>query len=151
SPQLPAAPTPARPAPRRGGDLPFGGRRLRRDAVRAGLVVAGAVALALSYPPFHFPLLGVLAVAPAVLLLRWCEGERSPQLALRWGFWYGFVAQGVVLYWLVVALWHFTPLSALGYLATIAVYGLWYATLFWLVVKLRLERAQLPVWRVLTL
>src|SRR3989441_5997100 len=27
----------------------------------------------------------------------------------------------------VVALWHFTPLSGLGYLATIAIYGLWYA------------------------
>ena len=125
--------------------------RLSPERRAAGLVGVGAVALALSYPPFHFPLLGFFAVAPAVLLLRWCEGERSPQLALRWGFWYGFVAQGVVLYWLVVALWHFTALSALGYVATIAVYGLWYAALFWLVVKLRLQLPQLPMWLVLPL
>ncbi len=125
--------------------------RLSPERRAAGLVGVGAVALALSYPPFHFPLLGFFAVAPAVLLLRWCEGERSPQLALRWGFWYGFVAQGVVLYWLVVALWHFTALSALGYLATIAVYGLWYAALFWLVVKIRLQLPQLPLWLLLPL
>ena len=54
----------------------------------------------------------------------------SPRGALRWGFWYGFVTQGAVLYWLVVALWHFTPLSALGYLATIVLFGLWHALLF---------------------
>jgi len=125
--------------------------RLSPERRAAGLVGVGAVALALSYPPFHFPLLGFFAVAPAVLLLRWCEGERSPQLALRWGFWYGFVAQGVVLYWLVVALWHFTTLSALGYVATIAVYGLWYAGLWWLVVKVRLRLPQLPLWLVLPL
>ena len=57
--------------------------RLSPERRAAGLVGVGAVALALSYPPFHFPLLGFFAVAPAVLLLRWCEGERSPQLALH--------------------------------------------------------------------
>jgi len=31
--------------------------------------------------------LSVLAVAPAVVLLRRFEGERDPHGALRWGFW----------------------------------------------------------------
>ena len=113
---------------------------------QAGTLVAlGAVLLAASYPPFRLPVLSFLAVAPAVVLLRRFEGERDLRGALRWGFWYGFVTQGAVLYWLVVALWHFTPLSALGYLATIALFGVWYALLFWLVVRVRLHLPAVPV------
>jgi apolipoprotein N-acyltransferase len=111
----------------------------------AALVVSGAVLLAASYPPFRLPLLSFVAVVPAVLLLRRCEREQDLRGALRWGFCYGFLSQGAVLYWLVVALWHFTPLSALGYLATIAVFGLWHALLFWLVVSLRLRWPALPL------
>jgi len=111
----------------------------------AALVALGAVLLAASYPPFRLPLLSFVAVAPAVALLRRCEREQDLRGALRWGFWYGFLSQGAVLYWLVVALWHFTPLSALGYLATIALFGLWHALLFWLVVRLRLSRPALPL------
>src|SRR6266513_3030276 len=98
----------------------------------AAFVALGAVLLAASYPPFPLPVVSFLAVAPAVILLRRFEGERDPRAALRWGFWYGFAAHGAALYWLVVALWHFTPRSALGYLATIAIFGLWHALLFWL-------------------
>ena len=65
---------------------------------QAGTLVAlGAVLLAASYPPFRLPVLSVLAVAPAVVLLRRFEGERDLRGALRWGFWYGFVTQGAVL------------------------------------------------------
>ncbi len=111
----------------------------------AALVALGAVLLAASYPPFRLPVLSFLALAPAVVLLRRFESERDPRGALRWGFWYGFVTQGAVLYWLVVALWHFTPLSALGYLATIALFGVWHALLFWLVVRMRLRLPAVPV------
>jgi apolipoprotein N-acyltransferase len=110
----------------------------------AALVALGAALLAASYPPFHLPLLSFLAVAPAVVLVRRFESERDPRGALRWGFWYGFVSQGAALYWLVVALWHFTSLSALGYLATIAIFGLWHALLFWLVVRVRLRLPLVP-------
>src|SRR6266851_5004204 len=44
-----------------------------------------------------------------------------------------------------VALGHFTPLSALGYLATIALFGVWHALLFWLVVRVRLRLPAVPV------
>jgi len=111
----------------------------------AALVALGAALLAASYPPFRLPVVSFLALAPAVVLLRRCESEHDPRGALRWGFWYGFVTQGAVLYWLVVALWHFTPLSALGYLATIALFGVWHALLFWLVVRVRLRLPAVPV------
>ena len=112
----------------------------------AALVALGTVLLAASYPPFRLPVVSFLAVAPAVVLLRRFESERDPGGAVRWGFWYGFVTQGAVLYWLVVALWHFTPLSALGYLATIAIYGLWYALMFRFVVALRMRLPRVPLW-----
>lgn len=111
----------------------------------AALVALGAVLLAASYPPFRLPVLSFLALAPAVVLLRRFERERDLRGALRWGFSYGFVTQGAVLYWLVVALWHFTPLSALGYLATITLFGLWHALLFWLVVRVRLRLPAVPL------
>jgi len=111
----------------------------------AGLVALGAALLAAGYPPFRLPVVSFLAVAPAVVLLRRFEREGDPRGALRWGFWYGFVTQGAVLYWLVVALWHFTPLSALGYLATIVLFGVWHALLFWLVVRVRLRLPLIPL------
>jgi len=111
----------------------------------AALVALGAALLAASYPPFRLPILSFLALTPAVVLLRRFESERDLRGAMRWGFWYGFVTQGAVLYWLVVALWHFTPLSALGYLATIALFGLWHALIFWLVVRVRLGLPVVPV------
>src|SRR3989449_5559150 len=49
----------------------------------------------------------------------------------------------------VVALWHFTPLSALGYLATIGVLGLLTGTMFWFVVRMRLALPRVPLWVVL--
>jgi len=112
----------------------------------AGLIGLGAALLAASYPPFRLPILSFVALTPAVVLLRELERAGDARRALRLGFGYGFLAQGLVLYWLVVALWHFTPLSALGYFATIAVYGLWTAGLFWLVLRIRLRLPSLPLW-----
>ncbi len=97
----------------------------------AGLIALGALALTASYPPFALPVLPFFAVTPAVLLIRQGVTDADPRRAFRWGFWYGVVAQGGVLYWLVVALWHFTKLAALGYLATIVILGLWTGVLFW--------------------
>lgn len=114
----------------------------------AALVAVGAALLAASYPPFHLPVLSFVAIAPAIVLLARLERERDGRGALRWGFWYGFVSQGAVLYWLVVALWHFTPLSALGYLATITLFGLWHALLFWFVLRVRIRLPAVPLWLV---
>jgi apolipoprotein N-acyltransferase len=116
----------------------------------AGLIALGAVALAASYPPFPLPPLSFFAITPAVLLVRQAAQAAPPppdaRAAFRWGWWYGLAANGLVLYWMIVALWHFTPFSALGYLATIAVLGLLTACLFWFVVRLRLAAPAVPLW-----
>lgn len=109
------------------------------------LVLLGAIALLLSYPPFPLPFLSFFAVIPAVLLMQQSVREANPRRAFRWGWWYGLIANAFVLYWMVVALWHFTPLSALGYLATIAVLGLLTGSLFWFVTSLRIAAPAIPL------
>ncbi|MGH7672237.1 MAG: apolipoprotein N-acyltransferase [Gemmatimonadales bacterium] len=115
----------------------------------AGLMALGAVALTACYPPFRLPPLSFFAITPAVLLVRQVAESADPRGAFRWGWWYGLATQGLVLYWMIVALWHFTPLSALGYIATVAVLGLATGGLFWFVVRLRLAAPAVPLWAVL--
>jgi apolipoprotein N-acyltransferase len=111
---------------------------------RAWLLVAlGAVALIASYPPFPLPLLSFVAVVPAALLLQDSAGD--PARAYRWGFRYGLAANGVVLHWIVVALWHFTPLAALGYVVTVFLLGVFTGGLFWFVTRVRIAYPALPV------
>lgn len=117
----------------------------------AGLIAVGAALLGASYPPFRLPVLSFVALTPAVVLLAALERAPDFRQALRWGFWYGFASQGLVLYWLVVALWHFTPLSGLAYLATITIFGLWHALLFWFVLRVRLRLPVVPRWVVFPL
>jgi len=100
----------------------------RRDWV---LVAAGSGLLLLAYPPFHLVLPSFVCLVPAVLLIVDGEGDPRPlRRHLVQGFWFGLLSNGLVLYWMVVALWHFTPLSALGYLATIVILALWSTALF---------------------
>ena len=113
------------------------------------LVVSGAIALTASYPPFPLPFLSFLAITPVVLLIRHAVADSSPRSAFRWGWWYGLISNALVLYWMIVALWHFTPFSALGYFATIAIIALLTGVMFWFVVRLRLALPSLPLWVVL--
>jgi apolipoprotein N-acyltransferase len=109
------------------------------------LVVLGAIALTLSYPPFSLPILSFFAITPAVLLIRQAGIDANPRAAFRWGWWYGLISNAFVLYWMIVALWHFTPLSALGYLASIAVLGLFTGAMFWFVVRIRVALPRVPL------
>jgi apolipoprotein N-acyltransferase len=115
----------------------------------AVLVGLGAIALTTSYPPFPFPFLSFFAIVPAVVLIRQALLDADPRAAFRYGWWYGLITNAFVLYWMIVALWHFTPLSALGYLATIAILGLFTAVMFWFVVRVRLSVPGVPLWAVL--
>jgi apolipoprotein N-acyltransferase len=108
-------------------------------------IALGAVALAASYPPFNLPFLSFVAVAPAVLLIRQAVREEDVAGAFGLGFWYGLAAQALVLNWMIVALWHFTPLAALGYFATITLEALWVGALFWFVVRVRLRLPRVPL------
>jgi len=110
------------------------------------LIALGAIALFASYPPLPLPVISFFAIVPAVLLVRRAAQDQDPRRAFRWGWWYGLAANGLVLYWMIVALWHFTPFSALGYLATIAALGLFTGCLFWFVVRLRLAAPAVPLW-----
>jgi len=95
------------------------------------LVIGGATLLCLAYPPFHLFVPSFLCLVPAVWLLVDGASDRQPvRRQMVQGFWFGLLAYGLTLYWMVVALWHFTPLSGVGYLATIVVLGLFMAGVF---------------------
>ncbi len=109
----------------------------------------GAIALTASYPPFPLPPLSFLAITPAVLLLRQAILDNDYRKAFRWGWWYGLATNALVLYWMVVALWHFTPFSALGYFATIAILGLLTGLMFGFVARVCLVAPRVPLWAAL--
>ncbi|HXQ29700.1 MAG TPA: apolipoprotein N-acyltransferase [Gemmatimonadales bacterium] len=110
-----------------------------------GPIALGAITLGASYPPFRLVVPSFVALAPAVLLVRQCARENDPRGAFRIGFWYGVATQAVVLYWIAFALWHFTPLAALGYFATVALEALWSGVLFWFVVRVRQQLPAVPL------
>jgi apolipoprotein N-acyltransferase len=114
------------------------------------LIALGAVLLVATYPPFALvpltPALSFIAVIPPVLLVAHAAAEADPRRAFKWGFWYGSAAFSLVLYWLIVALWRFTKLSALGFLATVAIIALLHGVMFWFLVRVRLRLPTLPLW-----
>lgn len=94
-------------------------------------VLAGALLVVLAYPPFHLFVPSFVCLVPAVwLILQANDDPHAVTRHLAQGFWYGLLANGLVLYWMVAALWHFTPLSAAGYAATIFVEALWWGVIF---------------------
>jgi apolipoprotein N-acyltransferase len=120
----------------------------RRDSTAA---VATAVLLFIGYPPFNVVVAPFAALVPFLWRL---EDRLEPAAgaggAAKLGFWCGLLANGLVLYWMVVALWHFTPLSALGYGATVLILAGWWAALAWTTVWVR-RRTRLPLWVVFPL
>jgi apolipoprotein N-acyltransferase len=107
------------------------------------LALLGGVLLAASYPPFPLPFLSFVAIVPAVVLLFDAAGD--PRRAYRHGFRYGLVSQAIVLYWMIVALWHFTPMAALGYAITVFMLGVFTGGLFWFVTRVSLAFPRVPV------
>jgi len=97
----------------------------------AWLVAAGAALTVLAYPPFHLFVPSFTCLVPALLLVvRGGEDPRPLRRHLVQGWWFGLASHGLVLCWMVYALWHFTPLSALGYAATIAILAMETAAVF---------------------
>ncbi len=120
----------------------------RRDFLAAA---ATAVLLCVAYPPFSLVVPSFVALVPFVWRLedRLTPGAAAAGAA-KLGFWAGLLANALVLYWIVVALWHFTPLSALGYAATVLILAGWWALAAWATVWVR-RRTGLPLWAVLPL
>jgi apolipoprotein N-acyltransferase len=126
------------------------------------LAAATAALLFVAYPPASLVLPSFLCLVP---FLWWLEegvgfhvvgaGEaRSSQhpapsaqhRTFLSGFWFGVIVNGTVLYWMVVALWHFTPLSFLGYAAALGlVLGPLWGALAVAVVRVR-RRTAIPLW-----
>lgn len=109
-----------------------------------GLIALGALLVPLAYPPFHLLVPSFICLVPAVLLIVRTDGDPRParRLAVS-GFWFGTLANALVLYWLIVALWRFSKLSALAYIVTVTTLGLLTAALFVAVGWLR--RTGVPV------
>ena len=120
----------------------------RRDLTAA---VTTAVLLFAAYPPLSLVVPSFVALVP---LLWRLEDRLDPAPATagaaKLGFWAGLLANGLVLYWMVVALWHYTPLSAAGYLATILILAGWWALMGGTTVWVR-RRTGLPLWVVFPL
>ncbi len=115
-----------------------------------------AVLLFVAYEPFNVVGASLVCLVPFLWELErrvegWpAAGGAAPPTGAKLGFWVGFIANGVLLSWMVIALWHFTPLSAAGYLASILVLGGWWAGLAWATVWVR-RRTALPLWLVFPL
>ena len=92
-----------------------------------GLIAAYAILTFLAYPPFN-----LLFPSLSSAWFRWSSCSPTPrQGPIRSGRRRGSDSapasrqKALLIYWLVAALWHFTPLSALGYVATVVIVG-WY-------------------------
>ncbi len=148
----------------------------RRHLVAAVLTAA---LLFLAYPPFGLVVAAFVALAPFVWALDEIAGaptrretdapgakaensapvRRSADGAgeegwaevVRVGFWTGALANGLVFYWLVIALWHYTPLALAGYLGAILLDLAPWWTAFALAYVWVRRRTGLPVWLVLPL
>lgn len=95
------------------------------------LVIGGAVLVCAAYPPFHLFVPSFVCLIPAVWLIVAGANDDVPlRRHFVQGLWFGILAHGLVLYWMVAALWHFTPLSALAYAATILVLGIYVGVVF---------------------
>ena len=95
------------------------------------LVIAGAVLTAAAYPPFHLVLPSFVCLVPAAwLILDGADDPRPARRHLAQGFWFGLAANGLVLHWIAVALWNYTPLSVIGFAAGLVGLALVSAILF---------------------
>lgn len=95
------------------------------------LVGAGALLLVASYPPFRLVLPSFICLVPAVwLILAGQDDPRPLRRQFAQGLWLGLASQGLLLYWMIFALWHFTKLSAAAYFATVGLLAVENAVLF---------------------
>ncbi len=100
----------------------------RRDLC---LAAAGAVLVSLSYPPFHLCIPSFVCLVPAVLLIEEGNSDRLPlRRQLEQGLWFGAMVYGLSLYWMVFALWRYTPLSVLGYTGAVLLLSAYSAVFF---------------------
>ncbi len=98
------------------------------------LVLLGALLTTLAYPPFHLFVPSLVCLVPAVLLIASGERDSRPlRRHLVQGLVFGAVSHGLLLYWMVFALWQMTPVMVPAYVASVAVLAGYMALVFALV------------------
>lgn len=119
----------------------------RREAL---LAAATAALLFAAYAPLAAVLPSFVAFVPLIIALE-DPAPRTGWADFRLGLWFGIASWGLVLHWMPVALWHFTPLSAVGYVAAIiVVLAPQWGMVTWAAARVR-RRTGLPLWVVFPL
>jgi len=94
-------------------------------------LIAGAVLTSLAYPPFHFFVPSFVCLIPAIVLIERGNADSLPfRRSFQYGFFFGLLSNGVLLYWMVFALWRYTPLALLGYASTVLLLSAYCAGMF---------------------
>lgn len=116
----------------------------RRTAL---LATASAVLLLVAYPPLSLVVPSFVALVPLLWALDELRNRDAKPAEAAWlGYWFGVFAHGITLYWMIIALWHFTPLSALGYAASVfVVLSPQWALASWATYR-ACTRARIPFW-----
>jgi len=102
------------------------------------LLAVSAILVNLAYPPFHLLVPSFVCLIPALVVLAKSNNHRLPlRTQLVIGFWFGVLVHGLLLYWMVIALWRYTPLSVFGYVGTVLLFGahcsLFFALIGWII------------------
>ena len=82
--------------------------------------VASALLLNLAFPPFHFLVPSLLCLVPAIVVLeRSNEGGSPARRQFLLGFWFGLLANLLLLHWMAVAMWQVKHWWVLGFLVAV--------------------------------
>lgn len=112
-------------------------------------LVAGAVVLALAFPPFHLVVPSFVGLVPLALWLgRLPGGPEGRKEAFRGGLLTGMIFYSLLLYWLVVALIFYTPLAVLAFLLPVGILSV-FLGLASVGIHQSVQRLRLPLWLVL--
>lgn len=102
--------------------------------------------LLVAYAPASLVVPSFCALVPFLWSLEHAAREARGLRAFFHGYWFGVWANGIVLYWIVVALYHFTPLSLAGYLAAVfIVLAPMWGIVSWAYLRVR-ARTTIPLW-----
>jgi apolipoprotein N-acyltransferase len=107
----------------------------RRDG-RA--VLAAAALVNLAYPPFRLLVPSFVCLAPLIAAF---EDPGPVRRHFARGFWFGVVANAILLHWIAVSLWRFRPAVAPLYLVVVLALGLYTGATFALVAWVRARTA----------
>lgn len=111
------------------------------------LATASAVMMLFAYPPASLVLPTFVVLVPLLFALDELRERGGTGAQAAWlGWWFGVFNHGLTLYWMIIALWHFTKISALGYAASVLiVLSPQWALAAWIVHR-ACVRGRIPFW-----